>query len=548
MDTTQSEKIVVVGYGWIGQANALALVKSGYAVYYFDVAKNITFHYDDSEGDVYSQVVRLDALDQVDGVNTWYIVCVGDRVSDDGVQDISYIESALETLRVLKGRVVLRSTVLPHSLQKLSFDLYVPEFLHEKDAVRECLNPYFFVIGHRSFELELPSFLRDWERRARKTFHGTPEEASYIKYLSNLWNSVRIAFVNEFGDAIAEPKTPEDVQQIERVLDFVLERKSYLRYGQAFDGHCLPKDTRAFTRAHRERGKNVALLEGTYVSNAAHSVIQERHASLPKVYSFWNYRASSKGFVEYAWIVINSFPIVRTVRKRLKFIPDTISKRYPTPTFEKTRAEWERRARELPLYYSNTRTPSNKEVRKEEFIETGKEDYEFFIKGDIRLQQKLKERSAKKILDFGSGAGRLTYFMAEDFEEVYALDISPSMLARAQELVARKNVQFSELSSTAFPYEDDMFDFVFSYRVLHHVPAEVELLEYLRECARVLRSGGVAKLQIRTGTEPRKWNWWYGISLTPERAHFLSEQVGFMVLEHIIEDEKTMWVLLEKAK
>ena len=215
------------------------------------------------------------------------MVCVGDRVSDDGLQDISAIKRALESLEKVKGRIILRSTIIPGHLKDLAFDYYIPEFLHEKKAVEECMNPHYFIVGKRKEELKEPSFFGVWRHSAVKVFEGTPEEASYIKYLSNTWNALRIAFVNEFGNAISLPTDKDKLAKNEKVINFLFEEKSYLRYGRSFGGHCLPKDSRAFYRWHKDQGKDMSLIEGMCRSNDAHRIIEEKHPHLPEWFSEW---------------------------------------------------------------------------------------------------------------------------------------------------------------------------------------------------------------------------------------------------------------------
>lgn len=277
-------QIVVVGFGWVGQANALSLARQGYQVAFYD-PKEPPRHYEKDYGQMYDRVKRLGTVSGLDAANTCYIVSVGDRVGEDGTQDISLIRNALESLKGMKGTVILRSTVLPHLLAGLAFDYYVPEFLHEKYAVQECGTPHFLVIGKKSDKPE-PYFLADWERVAYKTFRGTPEEASHIKYLSNLWNSVRIAFANEYGDSIREPKTKADVAAVERVIDFVFDGKFYMRYGRTFGGHCLPKDTRAYIWGQKQNGRSMPLLEGVYAANEAHKAF-ESSGTLTEWFSSW---------------------------------------------------------------------------------------------------------------------------------------------------------------------------------------------------------------------------------------------------------------------
>ncbi len=280
------EIIVIVGFGWVGQANALALTQMGYEVFYFDPGTP-DHKYADKYADLYSKVGRLSSVLEKDGPDTWYIVSVGDRVSPEGDQDISLIQKALDSLKNARGGVVLRSTILPQKLAGLSFDYYVPEFLHEKKAVEECILPAYFIVGSRSGVKAQPSFFEMWRRSAPKVFFGTPEEASYVKYLSNVWNSLRIAFVNEFGNAIATPSDQKNLADIEKVVNFFFERKSYMQYGRAYGGHCLPKDTRAFVKAHADQGRNMALLEGMWRSNDRQVELEKKYPHLPEWFSEW---------------------------------------------------------------------------------------------------------------------------------------------------------------------------------------------------------------------------------------------------------------------
>ena len=282
----KQEKIIIVGYGWVGQANALAFVTMGYDVSYFD-PNETPQHYVSEYGNLYKKVTRLNSIKEKDSQNAVYVICVGDKVDDEGVQDISLIESVLESLQGVKGTVVLRATIVPDTLEKLSFDYYVPEFLHEKTAVVECITPYFVVVGKDGTKKAEPSFLAMWRKKTPRQFEGTSREASFVKYLSNLWNATRIGFVNEFGDAVVTPDSLDAVESIHRVIDFVLEGEIYLRYGRSFGGHCLPKDTRAFSHWYKNTGSGTKLMQGVIKANDAHSVLEERCEDIPEWFSAW---------------------------------------------------------------------------------------------------------------------------------------------------------------------------------------------------------------------------------------------------------------------
>jgi len=286
MFSNKNEKIIIVGFGWVGQANAIALSKAGYNVSFFDIQDPV-FRYVDKYGDDYGVISRISNLEDVDSEDTWYIVCVGDRVLEDGTQDISAIEKALKSLENLEGGVILRSTILPDKLKDLNFNFYVPEFLHEKKAIEESILPQYYVVGIKDDSKGEPSFLKLWESTSTKTFKGTPEEASHIKYLSNLWNSMRIAFVNEIGNTISVPKDKESLNRIENIIDFFFERKAYLRYGKSYGGHCLPKDTHAYSAFYSNNGKDVPLIKSVHLSNLNHRNLEEEYDGIPEWFSEW---------------------------------------------------------------------------------------------------------------------------------------------------------------------------------------------------------------------------------------------------------------------
>ncbi len=542
MSSEKKEKIVIVGYGWVGQANALALVKMGYPVWFYDKAENPTIHYTD-ESETYLEIKRANSIAEVDTSGTWFIVCVGDRVSEEGEQDITLIKSATDALKGIQGSVILRSTVLPQKLHELAFDLYMPEFLHEKNAVDECLNPFYFVLGTKGNN-SLPVFAKEWEQRAYKVFRGTPEEASHIKYLSNIWNSIRIAFVNEMGDSIGNPKTKDDVKKIEQILDFVFERKSYLRYGQAFDGHCLPKDTRAYIGASQKDGKNVDLLVGAYTSNEHHKKIQESLKTLPKVFSFWEHDKIERTLLGLLWYKINEVPFIQNTRKDSRFVIDAISRIIPDRSIERVGEIWEEKAQENALYYSNIGTKSAAQVTEDELRRTGVVDYERLVLRDPTIEDLIKSSTPRKVLDFGSGVGRMTEYFTDDFDVVHGVDISKTMIEGAKKRVPKAT--FSVFDGQVLPYEPEDFDLIFSYQVLQYAPSVSDVERYLKEFYRILKQGGVAKLQLRGGRGFKKWEWLYGVAFMPETAVALAEKDGFTVLDHQVEGIKNVWLTLRK--
>ncbi len=70
-----------------------------------------------------------------------------------------------------------------------------------------------------------------------------------------------------------------------------------------------------------------------------------------------------------------------------------------------------------------------------------------------------------KVLDFGSGTGRLAKIIVEDVKEYVCADISPLFLNDCKNnMKDYKNCQFHQIKNTPLlDYEDNYFDFSFSY-------------------------------------------------------------------------------------
>ncbi|MDO8667855.1 MAG: class I SAM-dependent methyltransferase [bacterium] len=542
----KSEKIVVVGFGWVGQANALALSRMGFEVFYYDIFTP-KHHYSEKYQALYEKIKPLETPLQIDGLNTWYIVCIGDRVSEDGHQDISLIEKALISLRPAKGQVVLRSTVLPKYLKQLSFNIYLPEFLHEINAVEECLNPFIFVIGERN-KAVYPDFIKQWEKRAIKIFKGTPEEAAHIKYLSNVWNALRIAFVNEFGDGLALPTNKEQREKIERLIDFFFEKKSYLRYGKTFGGHCLPKDTRAFM-AYKEETRPSPLLRAIHESNKQHQLVETAYP-LPQWFSGWDYAAYGRGFTRISrrlWQNLNSIKIVKIIRRLFGPLIKLLEKLASKKSLPQLKTRWEKLAKDNPYYYTNSDTKSRQNVDEFELRQTGKNDYLKYVSNDALLQKTLDDFKDKTVLEIGAGVGRMTEFFCQNFNLVHGLDISPSMLAIARRrLAAYPNANLIESAGNTIPLPPEKFDLIFSYLVFKYLPTEKLILDYFKEMSKALKPGGLAKIQLRTGASPYFWQWYCGISLNPAEAKNLAKAAGLEVLKTEIENNKSLWLWLKK--
>lgn len=102
-----------------------------------------------------------------------------------------------------------------------------------------------------------------------------------------------------------------------------------------------------------------------------------------------------------------------------------------------------------------------------------------------------------KALDFGCGVGRLTQPLAEHFQEVWGVDIAPSMI----ELAGKYNRYGDRCkyrvndSDDLGLFADDTFDFVHSHLTLQHLHPQLAN-GYIKEFIRVLAPRGLLVFQM----------------------------------------------------
>ena len=142
----------------------------------------------------------------------------------------------------------------------------------------------------------------------------------------------------------------------------------------------------------------------------------------------------------------------------------------------------------------------------DEFADAAGVDEERFWRSGAVLADNLLEHlgitDARSLtaVEIGCGNGRVTHRLAARFATVWALDISPEMIARAKaRWQALANVRFVVGGGADLePVPSGSADVVLSFITLHHVTDPAVVLSYLRETGRVLKTGGCALLHLHT--------------------------------------------------
>src|SRR6266853_1785174 len=110
---------------------------------------------------------------------------------------------------------------------------------------------------------------------------------------------------------------------------------------------------------------------------------------------------------------------------------------------------------------------------------------------------KPEERGNWRALEIGCGPGRLMRPMSRHFVEIHGVDVSDEMIALAREKLQDVPHAHAHVTGGASlsQFEDESFDFAYSYAIFQHIPSREVVLHYLHEIERVLRVGGLARLQ-----------------------------------------------------
>lgn len=156
------------------------------------------------------------------------------------------------------------------------------------------------------------------------------------------------------------------------------------------------------------------------------------------------------------------------------------------------REEWDRRVSHDYRYWMSDGVEDDTRM-----WETGARDFEMLIRG--LEPEALREQVS---LEIGCGVGRLLRPAARYFRRAIGLDVSQEAIREAERLLADlPNVELVlgngiNLSSIA----TGSVDFAFTFAALSSMPVSV-IANYLAELARVVRPGGVMRLQVYLGKE-----------------------------------------------
>ena len=253
-------KIVIAGYGPVGQAIECVLNKrNGHEIFIDDSAKGHNYYRDEQ-------------FDPVDAV----VVCVATPMREDGSCNTDHVEEVFHKYGNVK--YLIKSAVDPVWLCEWSWIheswmsvTYSPEFLGGSNINREPTEEF----ENQTFAIYGGDDCRFWDELFRPVLpkleqvkYCTLQQASFAKYVENTFLATKVTFFNEMFKIYNEIGFEGFDQMVDAItLDPRVGRSHTQVPGPdgkfGYGGHCLPKDIAAL----RSLGPDTPLLDAVVDAN-----------------------------------------------------------------------------------------------------------------------------------------------------------------------------------------------------------------------------------------------------------------------------------------
>lgn len=261
-------KILVIGLGYVGTANAILLSQKNEVVCYDLNVNRINLINDkkspieDKEASEYlsQKNLNLKGVTDFPSQDEFDFVIIATPTNydpDTNYFDTSTVESCIENLKSQnsKATIIIRSTLPVGFVEHVKKDypnqeiIFVPEFLREGKAVHDSLYPSRIVVGSHSDQAKkfAELLVEGAINKEVEVLYTKSTEAESSKLFANAFLAMRVTFFNEL-DSFAMTRnldTKEIVKAVSldpRIGDY------YNNPSFGYGGYCLPKDTKQLLR------------------------------------------------------------------------------------------------------------------------------------------------------------------------------------------------------------------------------------------------------------------------------------------------------------
>ena len=265
-------KIVVVGLGYVGLANAIMLAQHN-SVIGLDIdqkkinkLKNKISPIEDADIEQFLTNNQLDLSfdlysDKYFSDSDFIVVATPtDYDSKKNNFNTSSVEQIIErvlpksanSLVIIKSTIPLGFTKKINNTHRTNRIIFSPEFLREGFALHDNLYPSRIIVTDNN--PKSGSFLKVLKKsvfiKNVRCLKVPPDEAEAIKLFSNTYLAIRIAFFNEL-DSFALKKGLNTKKIIDGVSLDPRIGKNYNNPSFGYGGYCLPKDTKQLLSNYR---------------------------------------------------------------------------------------------------------------------------------------------------------------------------------------------------------------------------------------------------------------------------------------------------------
>lgn len=236
------------------------------------------------------------------------------------------------------------------------------------------------------------------------------------------------------------------------------------------------------------------------------------------------------------WLMIKRFPLLHSAIKKIfesscELIPPLRRIIYnlgtsPTGLDFGTgdmAKDWNLRSRKNAKWYIYWDACKNED----EFNASGEKEVRDIVLKNISL------RKDARVLEIGSGVGRLLKPLSGYVNEIYGVDISQEMIRQANERLKNPNIFLYVTDGTLSAFADNYFDLCYSLAVFRHIPEKKFIYQYLSEASRVLKPEGVLRFEVwgaHSSKSRDKGGTIIGVTFNEHEMRAKLEEIGFAVL------------------
>ena len=232
--STPKIKIGIIGHGFVGKAVEYGFTHRDVEQYIIDPKYGTSVRHLPRDTDV-------------------VFVCVPTPMGDSG-QILKDVVADLTGYFQFHKLIVIKSTITPDIINNFAQRgiVYNPEFLAEKSAMHDFVNPQFHVFGG---DLNDTKYLEQVYNTYSlcnpcQTFHVSHVDASFIKYGINTFLATKVTFFNQLFDVVNDVERANFASIIAAIGSDERIGSSHTKVPgfdgkQGFGGACFPKDCAA---------------------------------------------------------------------------------------------------------------------------------------------------------------------------------------------------------------------------------------------------------------------------------------------------------------